>query len=105
MTISLRPYGVFAVIAPFNFPISISIGMSSGALITGNTVVFKPSSTDNPAMLSGLKIYQLFKDAGIPAGVFNYVTGPGAAFGSEDDAQPSGQGHRLHRLEGHGNAS
>ncbi len=92
VTISLRPYGVFAVIAPFNFPISISIGMSSGALITGNTVVFKPSSTDNPAMLSGLKIYQLFKDAGIPAGVFNYVTGPGAAFGSEVTRNPMVKG-------------
>ncbi len=81
--ISLGPYGVFAVIAPFNFPVSISIGMSAAALITGNTVVFKPSCTDNATMLTGLKIYQLFRDAGIPAGAFNYVTGPGPAFGKE----------------------
>lgn len=80
--VSLGPYGVFAVVAPFNFPISISIGMSSAALITGNTVVFKPSCTDNATMLSGLKIYQLFKDAGVPAGVFNYITGPGSVFGA-----------------------
>ena len=75
--VSLKPYGVFAVISPFNFPVSISIGMSTAALITGNTVVFKPSCTDNATMLTGLRIYQLFKDAGLPSGTFNYVTGPG----------------------------
>ncbi|MGI0100734.1 MAG: aldehyde dehydrogenase family protein [Candidatus Micrarchaeaceae archaeon] len=83
VTITLKPYGVFGVIAPFNFPISISIGMSTGALITGNTVVFKPSSSDNMTMLTGLKIYELFRDAGIPEGVFNYVTGPGSVIGEE----------------------
>lgn len=83
VTIALKPYGVFGVIAPFNFPISISVGMSSGALITGNTVVFKPSSTDNMTMLTGLKIYELFTTAGIPPGVFNYVTGPGSVVGDE----------------------
>jgi 1-pyrroline-5-carboxylate dehydrogenase len=81
--VSLRPYGVFAVITPFNFPVSISIGMSAAALITGNTVVFKPSCTDNATMLTGLRIYQLYKDAGVPAGVFNYITGPGSLFGRE----------------------
>lgn len=83
VTISMKPYGVFGVIAPFNFPVSISIGMSVGALITGNTVVFKPSSTDNMTMLTGLKIYELFKDAGLPDGAFNYVTGPGSTLGDE----------------------
>jgi len=39
----LKPYGVFAVIAPFNFPLALSVGMISGALLTGNAVVFKPS--------------------------------------------------------------
>lgn len=81
--IHLKPYGVFGIIAPFNFPVSISTGMSVGALITGNTVVFKPSSTDNMTMLTGLKIYELFKKAGIPDGVFNYVTGPGSDVGDE----------------------
>lgn len=83
VSIVLKPYGVFGVIAPFNFPVSISIGMSTGALITGNTVVFKPSSTDNMTMLTGLKIYELFKDAGLPPGVFNYITGPGSTVGDE----------------------
>ncbi len=83
ITISMKPYGVFGIIAPFNFPVSISIGMCTGALITGNTVVFKPSSTDNMTMLTGLKIYELFRDVGIPNGVFNYVTGPGSVVGDE----------------------
>ncbi len=83
VTIRMRPYGVFGVIAPFNFPISISTGMSVGAMITGNTVVFKPSSTDNMAMLSGILIYKTLKEAGLPDGVFNYVTGPGSEVGEE----------------------
>ena len=81
--ISMKPYGVFGVLAPFNFPISLSVGMSSAAMITGNTVVFKPSSSDNMSMLTGLKIYELFKQAGLPDGVFNYVTGPGSVIGEE----------------------
>ncbi|MCL5680289.1 MAG: aldehyde dehydrogenase family protein [Candidatus Marsarchaeota archaeon] len=83
ISIKLKPYGVFGVIAPFNFPISISVGMSTGAMITGNTVIFKPSSTDNMSMLTGLKIYEIFKEAGMPDGVFNYVTGPGSEVGDE----------------------
>ncbi len=83
ITIAMKPYGVFGVIAPFNFPISISVGMSSAAIITGNTVVFKPSSTDNMSMLTGLKIYEVFKEAGFPDGVFNYITGPGSEVGDE----------------------
>ncbi|MEM3245862.1 MAG: aldehyde dehydrogenase family protein, partial [Candidatus Micrarchaeaceae archaeon] len=67
--IILKPYGVFGVIAPFNFPISISTGMSIGAIITGNTVVFKPSSTDNMSMLTGYQIYLHLKEAGLPDGV------------------------------------
>lgn len=88
ITVSMEPYGVFGVIAPFNFPISISVGMSTGALITGNTVVFKPSSTDNMSMLTGLRIYKVFEEAGLPAGVFNYVTGPGSEVGDEIVVSP-----------------
>ncbi len=83
ISLVMKPYGVFGVIAPFNFPISISTGMSTGALITGNTVVFKPSSTDNMTMLTGLYIYRILKEAGIPDGVFNYVSGPGSEVGDE----------------------
>ncbi len=83
ISIQMKPYGVFGVIAPFNFPISISVGMATGALITGNTVVFKPSSTDNMSMLTGLYIYKIFEEAGLPEGAFNYVTGSGSDVGDE----------------------
>src|SRR3989454_4947687 len=76
----LKPYGVWAVVAPFNFPLAIAGGMSTGALITGNTVVFKPAS-DTPFM--GLRLAEVLRDAGVPSGVFNYVTGPGATVGQE----------------------
>ena len=92
VAIAMKPYGVFGVIAPFNFPVSISTGMSTGALITGNTVVFKPSSTDSMSMLTGLKIYEAFKDAGVPEGVFNYVTGPGSQVGEELVSNPKVSG-------------
>ncbi|MDE1768235.1 MAG: aldehyde dehydrogenase family protein [Candidatus Micrarchaeota archaeon] len=90
--IAMRAYGVFGVIAPFNFPVSISVGMSTGALITGNTVIFKPSSTDNMTMLTGHEIYRVFRDAGVPAGVFNYVTGPGSEVGDELVVNPKVSG-------------
>lgn len=92
IVIAAKPYGVFGVLAPFNFPISISVGMSTGALITGNTVVFKPSSTDNMTLLTGLKIYEIFREAGMPDGVFNYLTGPGSELGDEFIANPKVSG-------------
>ncbi len=74
----LRPYGVWAVIGPWNFPFSLAAGMSAGALIAGNTVVFKPSS-DSPVL--GFELCRAFVDAGLPPGVFNFVTGPGEQLG------------------------
>jgi 1-pyrroline-5-carboxylate dehydrogenase len=68
----LRPYGVFACIAPFNFPLALSTGMSAAALVAGNAVVFKPSED---APWTGLKLYELYRDAGLPAGVFSFVVG------------------------------
>ena len=76
----LKPYGVWAVVAPFNFPFAIAAGMSTGAAITGNTVAFKPAS-DTPYM--GRKLCDLLHEAGLPPGVFNYVTGPGSTVGQE----------------------
>jgi 1-pyrroline-5-carboxylate dehydrogenase len=73
----LRPYGVWIVISPFNFPLALAAGMSAGALIAGNTAVFKPSS-DTP--LTGLKLYEIYREAGVPEGVFNFITGPGRNF-------------------------
>jgi 1-pyrroline-5-carboxylate dehydrogenase len=74
----LRPYGVWAVIAPFNFPVALATGMIAGALIGGNTVVFKPS---HETPLTGLLVYQCLADAGLPAGALNFVTGFGAPLG------------------------
>lgn len=70
----MKPYGVFAVIAPFNFPLALSIGMVSGALLTGNSVVFKPSPG---CSLTGLLIAETLRKAGLPDGVFNIVLGDG----------------------------
>lgn len=76
----LRPYGAWAVISPFNFPLALATTMIAGALITGNTVVFKPTSE---APWTALKLYETLVEAGVPGGVINYVTGPGTAFGPE----------------------
>jgi len=74
----LRPYGVFAVICPFNYPVAITTGMMAGALITGNTVVLKPSSA---VPLPPFLLYEVFRRAGVPDGVINLVTGPGDELG------------------------
>src|SRR5919108_309288 len=68
----LRPYGVFAVIAPFNFPAALSVGMASAALIAGNTVVFKPSE-ETP--WTGAILEEIVRAADLPPGVFNLVHG------------------------------
>jgi 1-pyrroline-5-carboxylate dehydrogenase len=74
----MRPYGAFAVISPFNFPLSLATGMAGAALITGNTVILKPTST---APFSVLKLYYAFTAAGVPPDAIQYITGPGAQFG------------------------
>jgi 1-pyrroline-5-carboxylate dehydrogenase len=68
----LRPYGVWAVIAPFNFPLALSTGMTAGALIAGNTVVFKPSHS-TPWI--GYRLAEIYQRAGLPAGVCNFLAG------------------------------
>ncbi|MEN6528501.1 MAG: aldehyde dehydrogenase family protein [Anaerolineaceae bacterium] len=74
----LRPYGVWLVISPFNFPAALTGGPSGAALVTGNTLVMKPA-TDTP--WTARLIAECFLEAGLPAGVFNYVTGPGSTLG------------------------
>ncbi len=68
----LRPYGVFTCIAPFNFPLALSAGMSSAALVAGNAVIYKPSE-ETP--WTGLRLYEVYRDAGLPDGVFNFLVG------------------------------
>jgi 1-pyrroline-5-carboxylate dehydrogenase len=74
----MKPYGVWGVISPFNFPAAILVGMSIGALITGNTIVLKPSSD---APIIGYKFAEIMKEAGLPAGVLNFITGSGSKIG------------------------
>jgi len=76
----MKPYGVWGVIAPFNFPAAILVGMSTGAIITGNTVVVKPSSN---TPIVACKFAEILKDAGLPDGIFNLVIGPGSKIGGE----------------------
>jgi 1-pyrroline-5-carboxylate dehydrogenase len=74
----LKPYGVWVVISPFNFPGALAGGPSSAAMVTGNTCVLKPA-TDTP--FTGWLLAECFRDAGIPDGVFNFVTGGGRTVG------------------------
>lgn len=85
----LKPHGVWAVVAPFNFPLALATGMAAAALIAGNTVVFKPA-TDTP--WSGFGLCEIMREAGLPPGVFNFLTGPGATVGAELMDHPSVDG-------------
>ncbi len=75
----LRPYGVWAVISPFNFPVALAAGMCAGALVAGNTVVLKPAS-DTP--YSALRLVEVLEAAGLPPGTVNLVTGSGDEAGT-----------------------
>jgi len=76
----LRPHGVFGVIAPFNFPLALAAGPVGGALVAGNTCVFKPAST---GAMSGVLLMEALRDAGVPDGACNLVMGPGSIVGDE----------------------
>ena len=75
----LKPYGVWLVISPFNFPFALTGGPAGAALAAGNTIVIKPA-TDTPFIVRLLA--DCFRDAGIPDGVVNFVTGPGRTIGA-----------------------
>jgi 1-pyrroline-5-carboxylate dehydrogenase len=68
----LRPYGVFGVIAPFNFPLALAVNMLSAALIAGNTVVVKPSEA---TPWTGALLAEALSDGELPRGAFNLVHG------------------------------
>jgi 1-pyrroline-5-carboxylate dehydrogenase len=78
VNVLLRPYGVWAVICPFNFPLAITTGMTTGVLLTGNSAVLKPSST---APLPVHLFYEILSRAGLPDGVLNLIAGPGGEVG------------------------
>ena len=73
-----EPKGVAAVIAPWNFPLAISCGMSAAALVAGNPVIYKPSRF---TPIVGHTLAQLFREVGLPAGVFNYLPGRSGVMG------------------------
>ena len=73
------PLGVCAVIPPWNFPLAITCGMTAAAIVTGNTVVLKPSSD---AAAIATMLVEAFEEAGTPAGVLNFVTGGGRTVGN-----------------------
>ncbi len=73
------PLGVGAVISPWNFPFAIMAGMSAAAIVTGNTVVLKPSS-DAPTIAA--RFMEVLEEAGLPGGVVNFCPGSGASFGN-----------------------
>jgi RHH-type proline utilization regulon transcriptional repressor/proline dehydrogenase/delta 1-pyrroline-5-carboxylate dehydrogenase len=73
-----QPKGVAVVIAPWNFPFAIGCGMCAAAIVTGNPVVFKPSSQSS---VVGHHLVEIFREVGLPDGVFNYVPGPGSQIG------------------------
>lgn len=83
----LRPVGVFGVIAPFNFPLALSVNMMAAALLAGNTVVYKPSER---AGLTGALLMEALAAAGLPEGVVNLVCGEEAGRHLVDDPDLDG---------------
>src|SRR5947209_4872836 len=77
--VQYEPLGVVGVISPWNFPMNVMSRKTLPALLTGNTVVFKPASF---TPWSGIFMASLFERAGLPAGVFNCITGPGSSVGN-----------------------
>ena len=73
------PLGVGAVIPPWNFPFAIMAGMTVASVVTGNTVILKPSS-DSPTIAA--KFVEVLEEAGMPGGVVNFCPGSGATFGN-----------------------
>lgn len=73
------PRGVAMIIAPWNFPLAILTGMTTAALVTGNTVIMKPAEQ---SAVIGARLMEIFEEAGIPRGVLNYLPGKGSVMGA-----------------------
>jgi len=80
-----QPKGVVACITPWNFPTAIPNWKIAAALITGNTIVFKPATA---TARCGAEVVRLYEDAGLPPGVLNFVTGSGSVVGNALVADP-----------------
>jgi 1-pyrroline-5-carboxylate dehydrogenase len=84
-TLMYVPLGVGAVIPPWNFPCAIMAGMTLASIVSGNTVILKPSS-DSPTIAA--KFVELLEEAGMPEGVVNFCPGAGSTFGDAVVAHP-----------------
>ncbi|HVI82874.1 MAG TPA: L-glutamate gamma-semialdehyde dehydrogenase [Chthoniobacterales bacterium] len=73
------PRGVAMIIAPWNFPLAILTGMTTAALVTGNTVIMKPAEQ---SAVVGAMLMEIFEEAGVPPGVLNYLPGKGSVMGA-----------------------
>ena len=73
-----QPRGTGVVIAPWNFPLAISLGMVSAALVAGNAVLYKPSSL---SPVNGWQAFSLLREAGVPDGILNFIPGRGETVG------------------------
>jgi RHH-type proline utilization regulon transcriptional repressor/proline dehydrogenase/delta 1-pyrroline-5-carboxylate dehydrogenase len=73
------PRGVAMIIAPWNFPLAILTGMTTAALVTGNTVIMKPAEQ---SAVVGARLMEIFEEAGVPHGVLNYLPGKGSVMGA-----------------------
>ena len=73
------PRGVALVVAPWNFPMAILCGMTSAALVTGNTVIIKPAEQ---SAVGGARLMEIFEEAGVPPGVLNFLPGKGSVIGA-----------------------
>ena len=89
------PLGVGAVISPWNFPAAIMGGMTLASVVSGNTVVLKPSG-DSPTIAA--KFMEILEAAGLPDGVVNYCPGHGVDFGSAVGRASEDAVHRIHRV-------
>jgi 1-pyrroline-5-carboxylate dehydrogenase len=85
----LKPFGVWGVISPFNFPMALAGGPAGGALVAGNAVVLKPS---HQGYFTALKLYEALRDGGVPAGAIHVLTGPGSTVGDEIYTNPAVDG-------------
>jgi 1-pyrroline-5-carboxylate dehydrogenase len=85
----LKPYGVWAIISPFNFPAALAGGPMGGALVAGNSVVLKPS---HETALTGVALYRILREAGVPGSALQLVHGPGDPTGQALTAHPGVDG-------------
>lgn len=85
----LKPFGVWTVISPFNFPAALSIGPAAGALVAGNTVILKPSEQ---GYLIALKLHEILMEAGLPPNAFHVLPGQGEIVGAALAKHPAVEG-------------